>query len=172
MRKEGCTDGDGIREGERARRVPNSGGGGLRLAGGCGTHECIAELVLMSDVGAANIGDGARRAILLEVSPDVVRLELRREDRRGVGSIDLRCWREVEESVILVGCGGSSPLVDVVIVCRFYLRNCGIEPRERDSGWKPLILTAKKLWIVEALKEDVDRLQILPRPPDKWHENH
>jgi hypothetical protein len=32
-----------------------------------------------------------------------MRLELRREDRRGVGSIDLRCWREVDESVI--GCG-------------------------------------------------------------------
>ena len=55
----------------------------------------------MSDVGAANIGDGARRAILLDVSPDVVRLELRREDRRGVGSIDFRCWREVDESVIV-----------------------------------------------------------------------
>jgi hypothetical protein len=116
MGKEGCTDGDGIREGEHARRVPNSGGGRPRLAGGCGKRECIAELVLVSDVGAANIGDGTRRAILLEFSPDVIRLELRREDRRGVGSIDFRCWREVDESVI-VGCGSSSPLVDVVTMC-------------------------------------------------------
>ena len=61
----------------------------------------------MSDDGAANIGDGTRWAIL-DVSPDVVRLELRREDRRGVGSIDLRCWREADESVI--GCGSSRPL--------------------------------------------------------------
>ena len=86
--------------------MPNSGGGRLRFAGGCGTRECIPE-PLMSDAGTANIGDGTRRAIL-DVSPDVVRLELRREDRRGVGSIDLRCWREADESVI--GCGSSRPL--------------------------------------------------------------
>ena len=102
VRNPGCADGDGIREG----RVQNSGGGRLRLAAGCGTRECIADpLSLSDDAGAANIGDGARRAIL-EVSPVVIRLELRREDRRGVGSIDLRCWREVDESVI--GCGSSS----------------------------------------------------------------
>jgi hypothetical protein len=70
----------------------------------------------MNDVCAANIGDGTRWEILLEVSPDVVRLELRLEDRRGVGSIHFRCWRELDESVI-EGCGSSSPLVDVVIVC-------------------------------------------------------
>ncbi len=89
--KEVCTDGDGIREGEPARHVPNSGGGRLRIAAGCGTRERIDE-PLMSDAGATNIGDGIRRAIL-EVSPDAasVRLEPMREGRRGVGSIDLRC---------------------------------------------------------------------------------
>jgi hypothetical protein len=81
-----CTDGDGIRE---ARHVPNSGGGRMRLAAGCGTRGCV-EGPLMSDAGAADIGDRTRRAIL-EVSPDAVRLEPMREDRRGVGSIDLRC---------------------------------------------------------------------------------
>ena len=81
-----CTDGDGIRE---ARRVPNSGGRRMRLAVGYGTRGCV-EGPLMSDASAADIGDGTRRAIL-EVSPDVVRLEPMREDRRGVGSIDLRC---------------------------------------------------------------------------------
>jgi len=35
-------------------------------------------------------GDGTRRAIL-EVSFGPARLELIREDRRGIGSIDLRC---------------------------------------------------------------------------------
>lgn len=105
--KEVCTDGDGIREGEHARRVPNSGGGRVRLAEGCGTRGCVAG-PLMSDVGAANIRDGTRRAIL-EVSPDVERLEPMREDGRGVGSIDLRCWREADERVI--ECGGSRPLL-------------------------------------------------------------
>ena len=102
-RNEGCADGDGIREG----RGPNSGGGRMRLAAGYGTRECTADPLRLvnDDAGAANIGDGTRRAIL-EVSPVVIRLELRREDRRGVGSIDLRCWREVDESVI--GCDSSS----------------------------------------------------------------
>jgi hypothetical protein len=54
VRKEGCTDGDGIREGEHARRMSNSGGGRLRLAAGCGTREGIEDLLVSDDACGAN----------------------------------------------------------------------------------------------------------------------
>ena len=88
------------------RGLPVSLVGGERLeefAAGCGTpRACAVEPLCCLGVATGatgSNGDGTRRAIL-EVSPDAARLELIRADRRGVGSIDLRCWREADDRVI------------------------------------------------------------------------
>ena len=56
---------------------------------------------------ASSSGDGTRRAILevtVLVSLDAMRLgplPVIREDGRGLGSIDLRCWREVDDERVI-----------------------------------------------------------------------
>ena len=74
------------------------------FAAGYGTpRACAVEPLCCWGVATAtgSSGDGTRRAILeVEASPDAARLELMRADRRGVGSIDLRCWREADDRVI------------------------------------------------------------------------
>ena len=88
-----------------ARRGPNSGTirrlPSAAVVCCCGTRRtaCATRPLLYDD---ASSGDGTRRAILeavlsLDASTPGWRLL---EDGRGLGSSDLRCWREVDERVI------------------------------------------------------------------------
>ena len=75
-----CPNGPGILDGDPARLQ-------FGASAGCGMRARAIETLLW---GVATSGDGTRRTILA-VSLDAARLEVIREDRRGMGSIDLRC---------------------------------------------------------------------------------
>ena len=105
-----------------ARRGPNSLAGSWRRLQSAATMGCVCGTpppppracvirfgpLSLQDAAAAARGDGTRRAIL-EVTPvvslDAIRLEplpvMIREDGRGLGSIDLRCWREVDDERVI-----------------------------------------------------------------------
>jgi hypothetical protein len=88
-------------DGDPARRRPASAGSErLQSAAERLGAACVVLLLLLQDI--ASSGDGTRRAILEVVSPDVTRpLALIREDGRGLGSIDLRCWREADDERVI-----------------------------------------------------------------------
>lgn len=84
--------------------------------GCCGTRRtaCATRPLLYDD---ASSGDGTRRAILEAVlSLDATPAWRLLEDGRGLGSSDLRCWREVDERVI-----GSEREGAFLCRCKFFV---------------------------------------------------